>query len=251
MKKILLTIAVLLAGGCGGQPPVRPSKSPAVSDTPAASISSTPEPSENPIQIIYPKPVTPPFYRVYKDKPDDEDVERLLTAAYFLNNGKYGCALIDIDWEMQRKLNLDPQWSFSYVTNFDNAYEVDAYMSTYISSSLYTPVEAANSLVKVFKVDGDLVWAQGAMGWGHYSFTMDGWYWYNETTLAAPFVLEDNLYTDAYVLFPLVRENIDWKVDRIIFPPEGVAERGTNVEELEEYERNREQDQEQNSDTGE
>ncbi len=220
MKKILIIMLALMMGGCGGQPPVQPSESMATSDTPVPS--SLPQASASSVQIVTPGPIIPPFYGVnaYKRKPNDDEVLELLSAAYFWNNGTYGCSLIYIDKEMQEKLKLDPQKSYAYVTNFDNAYEVDTYMSTYLSSSLYISVEAINSLVEFRKVDGDLVWTQAAMGWGGFRFSLDGWYWYNETTLAAPFIYmdSDSVEEGVFVLFPLVCEFCCWKVGRIIFP---------------------------------
>ena len=244
-KKILIIMLALMMGGCGGQPPVHPSESTAVSDTPVPS--SLPQASASSVQIVVPEPIIPPFYGVgtYKGKPDDDEVLELLSAAFFWETGTYGCALIHIDQEMHEKLKLDPQKSYAYVTNFDNAYEVDTYMSTYLSSSLYISVEAVNSLVNFFKVDGDLVWERGAMGWGHYRFSLDGWYWYNETTLAAPFVYYDDLiYDGVFALLSLVREEGCWKVDAVIYPnciDEDAHQFVTAEDKLEEFVKNREQ----------
>ena len=245
-KKILIIMLALMMGGCGGQPPVHPSESTAVSDTPVPS--TLPQASASSVQIVAPEPIIPPFYGVgtYKGKPDDDEVLELLSAAFFWETGTYGCALIDIDREMQKKLKLNPEREQAYVTNFDNAYEVDTYMSTYLSSSLYISVEAVNSLVNFFKVDGDLVWERGAMGWGHYCFSLDGWYWYNETTLAAPFIIEDSIKDGAFVLLPLVREEGEWKVGRIIYP-NSTSDPSvfiTAEDKLEEFEKNYVQDSE-------
>ncbi len=245
-KKILIIMLALMMGGCGGQPPVHPSESTAVSDTPVPS--SLPQASASSVQIVAPEPIIPPFYGVgtYKGKPDDDEVLELLSAAFFWETGTYGCALIHIDQEMHEKLKLDPQKSYAYVTNFDNAYEVDTYMSTYLSSSLYISVEAVNSLVKLFKVDGDLVWTCADMGWGGYRFSLDGWYWYNETTLAAPFIIEDFIEDGAFVLLPLVREEGEWKVGRIIYP-NSTSDPSvfiTAEDKLEEFEKNYVQDSE-------
>ena len=245
-KKILIIMLALMMGGCGGQPPVQPSESTAVSDTPVPS--SLPQASASSVQIVAPEPIIPPFYGVgtYKGKPDDDEVLELLSAAFFWETGTYGCALIHIDQEMHEKLKLNPQKSYAYVTNFDNAYEVDTYMSTYLSSSLYISVEAVNSLVKLFKVDGDLVWTCADMGWGHYCFSLDGWYWYNETTLAAPFIIEDFIEDGAFVLLPLVREEGEWKVGRIIYP-NSTSDPSvfiTAEDKLEEFEKNYVQDSE-------
>ena len=82
----------LLIGGCGGQPPVHPSESTSALDTPMPSASS--QASAGSLQIVRPDPVIPPFEGVgtYKGKPDDENVMKLLSAAYFLEMGTYGCA---------------------------------------------------------------------------------------------------------------------------------------------------------------
>ncbi len=107
MKRILLVMLALLIGGCGGQSPVHPSESTSALDTPMPSAS--PQASAGSLQIVRPDPVVPPFEGVgtYKGKPDDEDVMKLLSAAYFLEMGTYGCALIDIDQEMLAKLSLN------------------------------------------------------------------------------------------------------------------------------------------------
>ena len=247
-KKILIIMLALMMGGCGGQPPVHPSESTAASDTPVPS--SLPQASASSVQIVVPEPIIPPFYGVgtYKGKPNDDEVLQLLSAAFFWKIGTYGCALIHIDREMQKKLKLNPEREQAYVTNFDNAYEVDTYMSTYLSSSLYISVEAVNSLVNFFKVDGDLVWERGAMGWGGYRFSLDGWYWYNETTLAAPFIYldSDSVEEGVFVLFPLVREEGEWKVGRIIYP-NSTSDPSvfiTAEDKLEEFEKNYVQDPE-------
>ena len=248
-EKILIIILALMMSGCGEHPPVQPSESMAASDTPVPS--ALPQASASSVQIVRPNPIIPPFEGVgtYKGKPDDDDVMKLLSAAYFLEMGTYGCALIDIDQEMLAKLSLNPERSYAYVTNFDNAYEVDTYMSTYISSSLYESVEAEKSPVKVFKVDGDLIWTRDSTVWeycwGYYSFSLAGWYWYNETTLAAPFVYYDDLiYDGVFALLSLIREEGCWKVDAVIYPnciDEDAHHFVTAEDKLEEFVKNREQ----------